>query len=177
MKAGQFVEAQSYFSQVRELDPYAYDRSTIPAWQGIMAFYEGQYETATKHLQQYLDSNKKLKGKCSLYGNALYFQGYSWFKLKNPSQAVASFDEYTKEYVDLPMKRHQSFDRTVGEDALVRLGDCHFLMNEHRVSGKLYRKAFDLKGFQGDYALYQLALIADLKSEPYDQIYLLAFGL
>lgn len=67
--------------------------------------------------------------------NALYGIGYVYFHLNDYGKAIKFFQEYTR--------LTQSQRATTYYDALLRLGDCHYVRQDYKQALKAYDKAYD----------------------------------
>ena len=112
-------------------------------WKGESAYKLGAYQKAINSYNQvtdtYTDETLKLKK---------YQLGYAYFKLKEYSKAIESFEAFLK---SKPSKNYQL-------DAILRLGDSHFVSAKYWPAMESYNKAIELKHPKSDYAHYQKAI-------------------
>ena len=78
--------------------------------------------------------------------NIHYNLGYTYFKLKEYENAIASFTAYISQ---------NKTDKTRLPDAYLRLGDCNFISAKYWPAMDAYNKVVDLKSADADYAAYQ----------------------
>lgn len=81
------------------------------------------------------------------YKLAHYDLGYAYFKLKDYPAATTWFRKYT----DMSAK-----DKMIQyADACNRVGDCYFMQREYDKANMYYKRAYDEKKIDADYALFQ----------------------
>ena len=78
-----------------------------------------------------------------------YNIGYSNFKLKDYKNAIAAFDIFIQ---------NDTIDISFKNDAMVRLGDCHFALRDYNKAISSYKTVVDDIGADADYAEYQIAI-------------------
>ncbi len=83
------------------------------------------------------------------YKQLSYNLGYTYFKLKQYSQAAKYFEAFSKE-ADLDEARET--------DTYLRLGDSHFISSKYWPAMEAYNKAIKKNGPDADYAHYQKAI-------------------
>ncbi len=84
------------------------------------------------------------------YLDVQYNIGYANFKLKDYEQATTAFQKF--------INAHDGERTDKLGDACNRLGDCYFINRDYQNATKYYEKAFALKTYDPDYALFQKAL-------------------
>jgi Uncharacterized protein conserved in bacteria len=81
--------------------------------------------------------------------NSRYNLAYTYFKLKNYSEAISQFKLYVES---------STSDGARKKDAYVRLGDSYFVNSQYWPAMENYNKAIDLKTPDEDYAAFQKAI-------------------
>lgn len=78
-----------------------------------------------------------------------YDMGYTYFKLKQYSSSISSFEKFTTQ---------QSADRVRVNDAYMRIGDAHFVSKKYWPAIESYNQAIKSGGTSADYATFQKAM-------------------
>lgn len=91
-----------------------------------------------------------------------YNLGYAYFKLKDYTASSQAFQAYLD-------KNNSSEDQKVA-DAFNRLGDSYFVTRDYRNAIKSYERAFGLKQYDADYALFQKAICLGLQRDQDQKI-------
>lgn len=117
-------------------------------------FWKGETEYGLDQFNEALISFKQFAGFSEAkttpeYKNINYNIAYTYFKLKEYDQAAKYFGDYVATAKD---------DRVRLNDALLRLGDSQFVTGKYWPAMEAYNKAIDMKGIDGDYALFQKAI-------------------
>jgi len=96
---------------------------------------------------------KDAKGSSEYYYNSRYGIAFAYFKSKKYVKASGHYTAYTNRYESRGGGKNY-------EDALLRLGDCHFVLRKYSDAYPLYKKIYN-RGFKGrDYALFRLGEIS-----------------
>lgn len=129
-------------------------------WKAEALYRVGEYQTAAENYAQFL----RTAGAFSLpeFKDAEYNLAYAYFKLENYSQASSHFRNY------INSQQGQQSEKLA--DAYNRLGDFYFSNAEYSLARQNYQKAFDMKTFDADYALYQIAFCQGLQHEQQAKI-------
>ncbi|MEO5890627.1 MAG: tetratricopeptide repeat protein, partial [Ferruginibacter sp.] len=149
----QLVKADELFTKILQLPassitPYA------NFWKGEIAYRSQKYDEAIRFLSTYLQSGAVAQGEANP-ATAKYDLGYSWMKKENYKQALTYFESIAKS------------NTTAGnleQDAYVRSADCYFMARDFARANSMYETVINNALPQGDYALFQKALIAGIKS-------------
>lgn len=96
------------------------------------------------------------------YGMVHYNLAYAYFKLQNYNQATSYFRQYIAE--------HQGEVTDKMADSYNRLADCYFIERDYANAIQNYESAYNLKIYDPDYALYQLALCYGLNRDQNQKI-------
>lgn len=132
-------------------------------WRSEALYRTGDYNSAIMGFNQFLQS----PGASSLeeYNEAYYNLGYAYFKLENYSQAGTVFKKYLNA---MQGRRNQKI-----ADVYNRLGDTWFVARNYTEAVYNYQQAFNLKLYDADYALYQIAFCSGLQGNQATKVSLL----
>jgi TolA-binding protein len=117
-------------------------------------FWKAETEYVLDNFSEALISFKQFEGNAEAkntpeFKNIDYNIGYTYFKLKNYEQAVASFDAYIKS---------NKADKVRLNDAYLRLGDSNFVTGKYWPAMESYNKSIEMNGIDADYAAFQKAI-------------------
>lgn len=124
-------------------------------WKGEIALRNQKHDEAIKYFTAYLQSSAPTQGEANPAA-ARYNLGYSWMKKENYKQALNYFEQVTKSVtvVSSPME----------QDAYVRSADCYFMNRDFAKANTMYDNIINNALPQSDYAYFQKAMIAGVKS-------------
>lgn len=124
-------------------------------WKGEIALRNQKHDEAIKYFTAYLQSSVPTQGEANPAA-ARYNLGYSWMKKENYKQALNYFEQVTKSVtvVSSPME----------QDAYVRSADCYFMNRDFAKANTMYDNIINNALPQSDYAYFQKAMIAGVKS-------------
>lgn len=123
-------------------------------WRGEIAFRSDKFDEAIRDYSLYLQSNAPALGEANPQ-TAKYNLGYSWLKKENYKQALSFFE---------PIARVNTTAAPLEQDAYVRAADCYFMQKDFAKANTMYDNIINNAGQQSDYALFQKAMIAGVKS-------------
>jgi TolA-binding protein len=149
----QLIKADELFTKILKLPsssvtPYA------NFWKGEIAYRIPDYDAAIRYLSFYLQSNAIAQGEATPAA-AKYNLGYSWMKKENYKQSLGYFETVAKSGTTAA---------PVEQDAYVRAADCYFMSKDFSKAGSMYDIVLSNALPQSDYALFQKAMIAGIKS-------------
>jgi len=129
-------------------------------WKAEALYRVGEYQASAEIYSQFL----RTAGAFSLpeYKEAEYNLAYAYFKLENYNQASSHFRNY------INSQQGQQSEKLA--DAYNRLGDYYFSNAEYSLARQNYKKAFDMKTFDTDYSLYQIAFCQGLQHDQQGKI-------
>ena len=129
-------------------------------WKAEAMYRLGDYRNAAGTYSRFLQT----AGAFSLpeYKDAEYNLAYTWFKLENYNQAGTHFRNF------INAQKNQRSERLA--DAYNRLGDYYFLNTQYALARENYQQAFDMKIFNEDYSLYQIAFCQGLEHNQQGKI-------
>ena len=87
---------------------------------------------------------------------ANYNLGYSWFQKENYTQALSYFEQVTTAV--------SATSASMEQDAYVRSADCYFMKSDFTKANTMYDNVINNALPQSDYAMFQKAMIAGVKS-------------
>lgn len=122
-------------------------------WKAEALYRVGDYNNAIATYTQFSTT----AGAYSLneYQDAEYNLAYAYFKLEDYESAVSHFRKYVNAAQN---KRTQKL-----ADALNRVGDYYFLNTDYTRATQNYQQAYDMKIYEADYALFQIAFCQGLQ--------------
>ena len=124
-------------------------------WKGEIAYRNNEYDNAIKYLSFYMQANAAAQGEANK-NTANYDLGYSWLQKENYTKALGYFEQITKSVsVTSP---------AMEQDAYVRSADCYFMNSNFVKANGMYDNVVNNALPQSDYALFQKAMIAGVKS-------------
>lgn len=132
-------------------------------WRAEALYRTGDYNSAISGFNQFLQT----PGATSLeeYNEAYYNLGYAYFKLENYQQAGTTFNKYL---TAMQGRRSQKI-----ADVYNRLGDTWFIARNYTEAVRNYQQAFNMKLYDADYALYQMAFCSGLQGNQQAKVSLL----
>ncbi|ULQ57992.1 tetratricopeptide repeat protein [Flavihumibacter rivuli] len=134
-----------------------YNEKVLPYvqfWKGEIAFRLAKTDEAIQYFSEYLKSGA-VNGEVSP-ANARYNLGYCFLKKDNYRQALQYFDQVARSAkVGMPV-----FE----QDAYLRGGDCYYMLKEYAKASSVYDQVIQYGWSNSDYASYQKALIAGIRS-------------
>jgi len=149
----QIIQADELFSKILKLPassitPYA------NFWKGEIAYRIPDYDAAIRYLSFYLQSGAVAQGEATP-ATAKYDLGYCWMKKENYRQSLANFEAIAKSAITAT---------PVEQDAYVRSADNYFMVKDFSKASSMYDIVISKGLTQSDYALFQKAMIAGIKS-------------
>ena len=149
----QVNDADDLFNQILQLPtssvtPYA------NFWKGELSYRTTKYDDAIRYLNLYIQSNVAGQGEATPI-TAKYDLGYSFLKKENYKQALTYFE---------PIGKPLSTSTSLQQDAYVRSADCYFMTRDFAKANTMYDYIINNGLPQSDYALFQKAMIAGVKS-------------
>ncbi len=122
-------------------------------WKAEALYRVGDYNSSIATYTQFL----RTPGAFSLdeFKDAEYNLGYAYFKLEDYRSAASHFRNY------INASENQSSEKLA--DAYNRLGDYYFLNTDYSRARQNYQKSYEMRLFEPDYALYQIAFCQGLE--------------
>lgn len=150
----QLKQADELFSKILTLPtssvtPYA------NFWKGEIAYRSSDYDNSIRYMSTYMEASVPAQGEANRT-TANYDLGYSWFQKENYAKAVGYFEQVAKNVtVTSP---------AIEQDAYVRSADCYFMKSDFTKANSMYDYVVNNAMPQSDYAMFQKAMIAGVKS-------------
>ncbi len=123
-------------------------------WKGEIAYRNNNYDNAIRHLTFFQQSNAAPLGEAN-QTTAKYDLGYSWLKKESYTQALGNFEPIAKSNVTAG---------SIEQDAYLRSADCYFMNRDFAKANAMYDIVINNALPQSDYAMFQKAMIAGVKS-------------
>jgi len=124
-------------------------------WKGEIALRNQKYDETIRYMTAYLQSSAPSQGEANPPA-ARYNLGYSWMKKENYKQALNYFEQVTKSV--------SAVSHAMEQDAYLRSADCYFMNREFAKANSMYDNIINNALPQSDYAYFQKAMIAGVKS-------------
>ena len=155
-------KAQSFFNQaIQQGNTNPEAKSKAYFWRGETFYYQKEYSRAITDYKTYLNTCVDKTEKT--YPLAYYDIAYSYFKMKEYSQALNFFSSYTQ-------LSSSTKNTTALADAYNRLGDCLYHNREFNEAQTYYDLAVRTRPEAGDYAVYQKGFLLGLKKKYKEKI-------
>ena len=152
-----YQESLSYFVKSKESkDTEIYQKGHY--WEAETLFRLENYEEA---VTKYTSAKRFFKSNKEEFSLIDYNIGYSYFKLKEYTKAISSFNQFL---ADKPS------DKMINEDALVRLGDSYFATRNYADAINSYQIVVKNLGVDADYAQYQTGMSHGFRDESDEKI-------
>lgn len=141
-----YAEALDYFSKSLDQAANALYEAQARYWRGESAYMLNRFEEALTDFVafQQLPASRTTEE----YKTLDYQLGYTYFKLKDYTNAAAYFNNYTEKTTQGEM----------ATDAFARLGDSYFVSSKYWPAMEAYNKVIAAGGAEKDYAAFQKAL-------------------
>lgn len=124
-------------------------------WKGEIAYRNREFDNAIKYLGLYLLANVPAQGEANMQA-ANYNLGYSWLQKENYPKALGYFEQITRSVMVT--------STPVEQDAYVRSADCYYMASDFSRANAMYEQVINNALQQSDYAMFQKANIAGIKS-------------
>ena len=124
-------------------------------WKGEIAYRQQRYPDAQKYLIEYIDSKAPWQGEANV-NNANYTLGYSYFQQEQYKNALTCFEKI--------MVNVKPGATALQQDVYLRVADCYYAQKDFTKAATMYDIVFSNNFSQADYAIYQKAMIAGVKS-------------
>jgi TolA-binding protein len=124
-------------------------------WKGETEYNLDQFEEAKLTFLQFLSASEA--SATPEFRNASYNLAYAYFKLKDYSNAIKYFGDYTLS---------QKEDKIRLMDAYLRLADCNFMAAKYWPAMDAYNKVIDMKSVDADYAAFQKGISYGFVNKP-----------
>jgi len=129
-------------------------------WKAEALYRLGDYNSSVSAYTEFL----RTPGAFSLseFRDAEYNLGYAYFKLEDYRSAASHFRNY------INSNEGQRSEKMA--DAYNRVGDYYFLNTDYSLARQNYQKSLNMRMFEADYALYQIAFCQGLQRDQQAKI-------
>ncbi len=163
-----FADANTHFDKSLRYPIDASIQAQTYFWKGEIALSDRDYPAAVGHYRKFKDLARVARQLPLVSSNATadYGIGYAYFATEDYRNAVRSFTDAVAGLKRMPNSPEAQRLRTdTYADALLRVGDCYFMLNEHNKALEAYKEIVDgkLKGL--DYALFQQGMLYGVKQD------------
>jgi TolA-binding protein len=135
----------------------------INFWKGEIAYRNNKLDDAIRYYNGYLTAGSPASGEANVT-NVKYNLGYSYLRKENYPAALSFFE---------PVGKNPTLSSDpITQDAYIRTADCYFMNRDYSKADAMYGNVIKLSWPAEDYATFQQAMIAGIKS-PNQKITLL----
>ena len=129
-------------------------------WKAEALYRSGDYNNAIGSYNKFLSA----PGATALpeYADAEYNLAYSYFKIENYVSATNHFKKY------ITATRNTRSEKQA--DALNRIGDYYFLNTDYAQAVQNYQQAYNIRMYEADYSLFQIAVCKGLQRNQQGKI-------
>lgn len=143
---GDYPQAINYFQKSLYYQPNQQLAATSTFWFADALYRQKKFNEASKKYWSYLQMPDVEEN--ALYTNALYNQGYTYFNLKQYSNAISYFNKFLSS---------GSNNMHLVNDAKLRLADSYFISKDYPRAMNWYDQVIKNGTSEIDYAIYQKA--------------------
>ena len=157
---GRMAEADALLDKALK-DPN--NASVLPLvnyWKGEIAYRSNKLDNAIKYYNAYLDAGAPASGEANLT-TIRYNLGYCYLRKENYPAAQKYFEQ-------IGVNPALNSD-ALTQDAYIRSADCYYMSKDYNMAKSMYDNVIKLSWPAEDYATFQNAMIAGIKS-PADKI-------
>lgn len=127
----------------------------INFWKGELAYRNNDIDAAIRFYNAYVDAGSPTAGEANS-NNARYNLGYCYLRKENYPVALSFFEPFSKN----PALNSSPFT----QDAYIRTADCYYMMRDYTRAKAMYDNVIKLSWPAEDYATFQNALLAGVRS-------------
>lgn len=162
--AGEYEKAIVLFNTSHKNPIDLQIKSETYLWKAEALYALNRYDEAIKEFNNFnwLASTNDLENSAALVSRSSYSAGYAFIK-KDDYPAARPY--FAKSIENLEATKDKELVRKIYPDALIRFGDCYFIMRNYPKAAEQYNIVVDRKLSGADYALYQKAIIAGLNGQ------------
>ncbi|SDR72492.1 Tetratricopeptide repeat-containing protein [Polaribacter sp. KT25b] len=147
-----YKESLSYFAKGKESkNEEIYQKALY--WEAETLFRLKNYEEA---VTKFVSAKRFIKSNNEEFSLIDYNIGYSYFKLKEYNKAINAFKQFLADDIA---------DKSINDDALVRLGDSYFATRNYADAINSYQIVVRNLGTDADYAEYQIGMSHGFRNE------------
>lgn len=130
-------------------------RAWVNFWKGEIAYRTNKLDNALKYYNAYLDAGAPANGEANL-NTVRYNLGYCYLRKENYPAAL--------KYFELVGKNAALNSDALTQDAYLRSADCYYMIKDYSRAKSLYEAVIRNSWPAEDYATFQLAMIAGIRS-------------
>ena len=127
----------------------------INFWKGELAYRDNRIDDAIRHYNAYVSAGSPAAGEANS-NNARYNLGYCYLRKENYPVALTFFEPFSKN----PALNSDAFT----QDSYIRTADCYYMLRDYTRAKAMYDNVIRLSWPSEDYATFQNALLAGVKS-------------
>jgi TolA-binding protein len=127
----------------------------INFWKGEIAYRDNRLDDAIRHYHAYMNAGAPASGEANAL-HARYNLGYCYLRKENYPVAITFFE---------PLSKGASLSSDeLTQDAYIRTADCYYMSRNFAKAKTLYDNVIKFSWVDEDYATFQVAMIAGVKS-------------
>lgn len=127
----------------------------INFWKGEIAYRTNKLDNAIKYYNAYMDAGAPTAGEANI-NTGRYNLGYCYLRKENYAAALKFFE---------PVGKNAALNSSeLVQDAYIRTADCHYMNRDYNKAKSMYDYAIRFSWPSEDYATFQNAMIAGIKS-------------
>lgn len=162
LQGNNLAAAAGYLTRADQLAQYdANVANEVKLWLAETRYGQKKYKEAQSLYRQYAD---RAGSKSANYGRANYGLGYASYQLREYATALAAFNKAASA---------ADITGTLKADTYNRIADCHYYNHDFQQAESYYSKALAIGTTNGDYAIYQRAMMRGLQGSQSDKIALM----
>ncbi len=141
-------------------------------WKADILFKRMNFKGAIGGMAAFLKaSNNRYISEKANPATAYYTIGYSFYEMQQYQNALEAFDKSVESNQQIAGRTSsKSIVRQLYPDALLRSGDCNFLMRYYAPAKNRYQQVIQARMEGTDYALYQNGILSGLTNRQNDKI-------
>jgi tetratricopeptide (TPR) repeat protein len=161
---GQLAQADALLDKALKDPNNAPVLALVNFWKGEIAYRNHNIDDAIKYYNAYISSGAPASGEATA-ANAKYNLGYCYLEKENYEAALGFFE---------PLAKTPALNTDeITQDAYLRTADCYYMQRNYTKAKSMYENVIRLSWPDEDYATFQNAMIAGIKSSK-DKIALLS---
>jgi TolA-binding protein len=160
---GRLADAESLLDKALKDPNNAAVLPFVNFWKGEIAYRNNKLDDAIKYFNAYISAGAPSNGEANPV-SAKYNLGYCYLRKENYPAALSFFE---------PLAKNPALNsNSLTQDAYIRAADCYFMNRDYAKAKAMYDNVIRFSWPSEDYATFQAAMIAGVKSSS-DKIALL----
>jgi TolA-binding protein len=152
---GQLAEADALLDKALKDANNATVLPLINFWKGEIAYRSNNIDNAIKYYNAYISAGSPTSGEANP-NNARYNLGYCYLRKENYAAAQSFFE---------PLAKNPALNSNeLTQDAYIRTADCYFMQKDYTRARAMYDNVIKFSWPAEDYATFQNAMIAGIRS-------------